>query len=242
MSRTLQTISTALLGYQGLGSRILARLSADERAELAQHIEEALADNDIALAFGKLDDLPWVRMHLTILGLAPPVQDLVMSGKLPVLAAYQLRDMEPDMQVLQANDLVASDNATVEEAYQRRTLIKTGKRAASDRYGSTQPGVNRDGSVDLQLAEALMNGTDVAEALAENPAGKARCGCVYHAEQGIPCEHDLALRSMTECLTSIRERVVSGELSTLAGNLEHILVMKKYAPLISNLEKQPGVQ
>lgn len=22
----------------------------------------------------------------------------------------------------------------------------------------------------------------------------AACGCVYHAEQGIPCEHDLALR------------------------------------------------
>lgn len=23
--------------------------------------------------------------------------------------------------------------------------------------------------------------------------GKATCNCVYHAEQGIPCEHDLAL-------------------------------------------------
>lgn len=23
-------------------------------------------------------------------------------------------------------------------------------------------------------------------------AGKACCGCVYHAEQGIPCKHDLA--------------------------------------------------
>jgi hypothetical protein len=21
--------------------------------------------------------------------------------------------------------------------------------------------------------------------------GKAQCGCVYHAEEGIPCEHDL---------------------------------------------------
>ena len=25
--------------------------------------------------------------------------------------------------------------------------------------------------------------------------GTANCGCVYHAEQGIPCEHDLALRT-----------------------------------------------
>mgnify|MGYP003394444004 CR=1 FL=1 len=24
-------------------------------------------------------------------------------------------------------------------------------------------------------------------------AGKANCGCVYHAEEGIPCPHDLAL-------------------------------------------------
>jgi|GEM_PF-5650741 len=24
-------------------------------------------------------------------------------------------------------------------------------------------------------------------------AGQAQCGCVYHAEQGIPCEHDKAL-------------------------------------------------
>lgn len=23
--------------------------------------------------------------------------------------------------------------------------------------------------------------------------GKAKCGCVYYAEQGIPCRHDLAL-------------------------------------------------
>jgi hypothetical protein len=24
-------------------------------------------------------------------------------------------------------------------------------------------------------------------------AGKANCGCVYHADEGTPCEHDLAL-------------------------------------------------
>jgi hypothetical protein len=24
-----------------------------------------------------------------------------------------------------------------------------------------------------------------------NPVGKADCGCVHHAEDGIPCEHDL---------------------------------------------------
>lgn len=24
-------------------------------------------------------------------------------------------------------------------------------------------------------------------------AGKANCGCVYHAEEGIPCPHDIAL-------------------------------------------------
>jgi hypothetical protein len=24
-------------------------------------------------------------------------------------------------------------------------------------------------------------------------AGKAKCGCWYHAEDGIPCEHDIAL-------------------------------------------------
>ncbi len=29
----------------------------------------------------------------------------------------------------------------------------------------------------------------------DNPAGTAKCGCWYHAEQGIPCEHDLALQS-----------------------------------------------
>lgn len=26
----------------------------------------------------------------------------------------------------------------------------------------------------------------------------ANCGCVYHAEHGIPCKHDLALRSSIE--------------------------------------------
>ena len=27
----------------------------------------------------------------------------------------------------------------------------------------------------------------------KNIAGKANCGCVHHAEEGIPCEHDIAL-------------------------------------------------
>jgi hypothetical protein len=27
-------------------------------------------------------------------------------------------------------------------------------------------------------------------------AGKAQCGCVYHAEEGIPCEHDRALAAL----------------------------------------------
>ena len=31
------------------------------------------------------------------------------------------------------------------------------------------------------------------EELKSKVAAKANCGCVYHAEQGIPCEHDLAL-------------------------------------------------
>jgi hypothetical protein len=31
------------------------------------------------------------------------------------------------------------------------------------------------------------------EYLKEKVIGKANCGCVYHAEQGIPCQHDLAL-------------------------------------------------
>lgn len=31
------------------------------------------------------------------------------------------------------------------------------------------------------------------EELKQSVAGKANCGCVYHAEDGIPCEHDLAL-------------------------------------------------
>lgn len=30
------------------------------------------------------------------------------------------------------------------------------------------------------------------EAIRES-VGKANCGCVHHAEEGIPCEHDLAL-------------------------------------------------
>ena len=29
-------------------------------------------------------------------------------------------------------------------------------------------------------------------------AGKAECGCVHHVEEGIPCEHDLALRYKKE--------------------------------------------
>jgi hypothetical protein len=28
-------------------------------------------------------------------------------------------------------------------------------------------------------------------------AGKAQCGCVYHAEDGIPCEHDRELAERT---------------------------------------------
>ena len=28
----------------------------------------------------------------------------------------------------------------------------------------------------------------------------ANCGCVYHAEQGVPCEHDLALADTRERL------------------------------------------
>jgi hypothetical protein len=31
------------------------------------------------------------------------------------------------------------------------------------------------------------------EALKSSVAGKANCGCVHYAEDGIPCEHDLAL-------------------------------------------------
>jgi hypothetical protein len=30
------------------------------------------------------------------------------------------------------------------------------------------------------------------ESLLKSLAGRADCGCVHHAEQGIPCEHDLA--------------------------------------------------
>lgn len=32
-----------------------------------------------------------------------------------------------------------------------------------------------------------------AEQIWEDIVGKANCGCVYHAEEGIPCEHDIAL-------------------------------------------------
>lgn len=31
----------------------------------------------------------------------------------------------------------------------------------------------------------------ISEAIAIPVAGRASCGCVYHAEDGIPCEHDL---------------------------------------------------
>lgn len=44
---------------------------------------------------------------------------------------------------------------------------------------------------------ALLDGkapeSDADRAALQVLAGRADCGCVYHAEEGIPCEHDLAL-------------------------------------------------
>jgi hypothetical protein len=31
-------------------------------------------------------------------------------------------------------------------------------------------------------------------------AGRAQCGCVYHAEEGVPCVHDLELVAHREVL------------------------------------------
>lgn len=32
-----------------------------------------------------------------------------------------------------------------------------------------------------------------AEDIQSNIVGKANCGCVYHAEEGLPCPHDVKL-------------------------------------------------
>lgn len=32
-----------------------------------------------------------------------------------------------------------------------------------------------------------------SEEIQNDVVGKATCGCVYHAEEGLPCIHDLAL-------------------------------------------------
>lgn len=36
--------------------------------------------------------------------------------------------------------------------------------------------------------------------LASHIVGQANCGCTYHAEQGIPCNHDMSLLSRDECI------------------------------------------
>jgi hypothetical protein len=38
------------------------------------------------------------------------------------------------------------------------------------------------------------------EELKSKVVAKANCGCVYHAEEGIPCEHDLALLEQNEVM------------------------------------------
>ncbi len=35
---------------------------------------------------------------------------------------------------------------------------------------------------------------NLADAIEDDPEPVANCGCVYHAEEGIPCPHDIALK------------------------------------------------
>lgn len=42
----------------------------------------------------------------------------------------------------------------------------------------------------FELAQAML---DPNSEPARRVVGQAKCGCVHHAEEGIPCEHDLAL-------------------------------------------------
>ncbi len=37
-----------------------------------------------------------------------------------------------------------------------------------------------------------------AEEIQNNIVGKANCGCVYHAEEGLPCVHDVELWKRTK--------------------------------------------
>lgn len=40
--------------------------------------------------------------------------------------------------------------------------------------------------------------SDLSQNEREAIAGMATCGCWHHAEQGIPCEHDLALAGVVD--------------------------------------------
>ena len=86
-------------------------------------------ETDIAQAYGRPDDLQWVRVRLTILeNMAPQVLALVMKGVLSVAAAYELRDLSHEEQVTHAQDLAQSGHGQRAEAHQRRMFHKTGKR------------------------------------------------------------------------------------------------------------------